>query len=125
MVLAGDDEQKRRFEARSDDPLRQWKLSPVDLPSRSRWYLYSKVRDQMLDATDTEHAPWHILHSDDKRRARLNRIAHLLSLIPYEKLPREKIKLPKRSEKGVYDDRATLEGRKLVPEVYRPAQCRS
>lgn len=114
----GDEEQKRRFEARIDDPLRQWKLSPMDLPSRSRWYQYSKARDQMLDATDTEHAPWHILHSDDKRRARLNCIAHLLSLIPYEELPREKIKLPKRSEKGAYDDAASLEGRKRVPEIY-------
>ncbi len=114
----GDEEQKRRFEARIDDPVRQWKLSPMDLPSRSLWYQYSKARDQMLDATDTEHAPWYIVHSDDKRRARLNCIAHVLSLIPYEELPREKIKLPKRSEKGLYDDSATLEGRKFVPEVY-------
>ncbi|HQX49979.1 MAG TPA: polyphosphate kinase 2 [Planctomycetaceae bacterium] len=114
----GDEEQKRRFEARIDDPVRQWKLSPMDLPSRSKWYQYSKARDQMLDATDTEHAPWYIVHSDDKRRARLNCIAHLLSLIPYEKLSRDKIKLPKRSEKGIYDDAATLKGRKFVSEVY-------
>lgn len=113
-----DEEQGRRFEARIDDPLRQWKLSPMDLPSRSKWYQYSKARDQMLAATDTEHAPWVILRSDDKRRARLNCIAHLLSLIPYEKIEQEKIKLPKRSEKGEYDDAATLEGRKFVPEVY-------
>jgi len=114
----GDAEQKRRFEARIDDPLRQWKLSPMDLPSRSKWYQYSRARDQMLDATDTQHAPWTILRSDDKRRARLNCITHLLKQIPYEKLPQEKIKLPKRSEKDAYDDAATLEGRRFVPEVY-------
>lgn len=114
----GDKEQKRRFEARIEDPLRQWKLSPMDLPSRSRWYEYSKARDQMLAATDTEHAPWYILRSDDKRRARLNCISHLLSLIPYEGLPREEIELPKRSKKKAYDDLATLEGRKFVPQVY-------
>jgi polyphosphate kinase len=73
----GDEEQKRRFEARIEDPLRQWKLSAMDLPSRSNWYAYSRARDQMLESTDTEHAPWHIVRSDDKRRARLNLIAHL------------------------------------------------
>jgi polyphosphate kinase 2 len=113
-----DEEQKRRFEARIDDPLRQWKLSPMDLPSRSKWYEYSRARDMMLAATDVEHAPWYILPSDDKRRARLNCIAHLLSLIPYKKVPREKVILPKRSKKGEYDDAATLAGRNLVPERY-------
>ena len=104
------EEQERRFLARIEDPLRQWKLSPVDLPSRERWYEYSRARDAMLDATDTKHAPWHILHSDDKKRARLNCIAHLLSQIPYEKLPREEIELPKRSKKDAYDDQAHIEG---------------
>jgi polyphosphate kinase 2 len=113
-----DAEQKRRFEARIKDPLRQWKLSPMDLPSRSRWYEYSKARDLMLAATDTDYAPWHILNSDDKRRARLNCIAHLLSLIPYKDAPRKQVKLPKRSDKGAYDDTASLEGKKFVPEVY-------
>ncbi|MCI0361287.1 MAG: polyphosphate kinase 2 [Planctomycetaceae bacterium] len=113
-----DKEQKRRFEARINDPLRQWKLSPMDLPSRSRWYDYSRARDQMLAATDTKHAPWYILRTDDKRRARLNCIAHLLSLIPYKSLPREKIKLPKRKTKGAYDDQASLKGRKSVPAKY-------
>jgi polyphosphate kinase 2 len=113
-----DEEQKRRFEARIDDPVRQWKLSPMDLPSRERWFDYSRARDRMLEATDTKHAPWHILRSDDKRRARLNCIAHLLDLIPYKKVPREKVKLPKRSMKGAYDDRASLKGRKLVVERY-------
>ncbi len=113
-----DKEQKRRFEARMDDPLRQWKLSPMDLPSRSKWFEYSRARDQMLDATDTKWAPWYILRSDDKKRARLNCIRHILDLLPYKKVPREKVKLPKRSMKGAYDDQATLKDRKFVPERY-------
>ena len=111
-------EQERRFEARIEDPLRQWKLSPVDLPSRAKWYEYSRARDRMLEATDTKHAPWYIVRSDDKKRARLNCIAHLLKLIPYKKLPREKVKLPGRSNKHKYDDQATLKGRKFIPEKY-------
>ncbi len=115
---SSEEEQKKRFEARIKDPLRQWKLSPMDLPSRSKWYEYSRARDLMLEATDTEHAPWYILRSDDKKRARLNCLAHILSLIPYKKLKREKIKLPERSKKGAYDDLASLEGRKFVQEKY-------
>lgn len=111
-------EQERRFEARIEDPLRQWKLSPVDLPSREKWYDYSRARDRMLAATDTKHAPWYIVRSDDKKRARLNCITHLLSLIPYQKVPREKVKLPKPSNKGKYNDEATLKGRKFIPEKY-------
>jgi len=114
----GNDEQARRFQARIDDPLRQWKLSPMDLPSRSRWYDYSRARDLMLDATDTEVAPWHIVRSDDKKRARLNCISHLLSLIPYERIPRKQMKLADRSLKGAYDDQATLRGKRSVPEKY-------
>jgi len=113
-----DDEQKRRFEARLHDPLRQWKLSPMDLPSRSKWFEYSRARDLMLAATDTKHAPWYILNSDDKKRARLNCIRHLLSLIPYKDVPREKVKVPKRATKGAYDDKASLKGRKFVSEKY-------
>ena len=112
------EEQERRFLARIEDPLRQWKLSPVDLPSRERWYDYSRARDEMLDATDTKHAPWHILCSDDKKRARLNCISHLLSQISYEKLPREKIQLPTRSKHGAYDDQDSLKERRFVPETY-------
>jgi polyphosphate kinase 2 len=112
------EEQERRFQARIEDPLRQWKLSPMDLPSRSRWYDYSRARDKMLEATDSKHAPWHILRSDDKKRARLNCIAHLLSQIPYKKLPQKKIDLPERSKKDAYDDHATLKGRTFVPEKY-------
>jgi polyphosphate kinase 2 len=113
-----DDEQKRRFEARIDDPVRQWKLSNMDLPSRSKWFEYSRARDKMLKATDSKWAPWYILHSDDKKRARLNLIHHILKLLPYEKVKREKVKLPKRSMKGAYDDQASLKGRKLVPQKY-------
>ena len=113
-----DKEQKRRFEARITDPIRQWKLSPMDLPSRSKWFEYSRARDLMLKATDTKWAPWYILPSDDKKRARLNCIHHILSLIPHKKVPREKVKLPKRSMKGAYDDQAALKGRRFVPEKY-------
>jgi len=113
-----DEEQKKRFEARIDDPVRQWKLSPMDLPSRSKWYEYSRARDMMLDATDTSYAPWFILRSDDKKRARLNCIAHILSMIPYKEVPREKVKLSKRSDKGAYDDQATIQQRKFVRERY-------
>jgi polyphosphate kinase 2 len=114
----GNEEQERRFEARITDPLRQWKLSPVDLPGRTRWYDYSRARDLMLKATDKPYAPWYILRSDDKKRARLNCITHLLSLIPHGKVPRAKVKLPKRSRKGAYDDQATLARRRFVPEEY-------
>ena len=114
----GNDEQKRRFEARVADPIRQWKLSPMDLPSRKRWYDYSRARDAMLKKTDTRIAPWYIVRSDDKRTARLNTIAHLLSVIPYKKLPEKKVKLPKRSSKGAYDDDASIARRRFVPERY-------
>ncbi len=114
----GPEEQQRRFEARIKDPLRQWKLSPMDVQSYARWYDYSRARDTMLKATDTKEAPWYLVRSDDKKRARLNCIAHLLSLIPYKEIPHKKVKLPARSNKGKYDDQATLRGRKFVPEQY-------
>ena len=113
-----DREQERRFKARIEDPLRQWKLSPTDLPSRSRWYDYSRARDMMLDATDTEREPWYIVRADDKKRARLNCIAHLLSLIPYEKVRRENVKLPKVVMKAAYDDEIAMKDRRFVPEKY-------
>ena len=99
--------QKERFEARVKDPLRQWKLSPMDLPSRKRWYDYSRARDMMLKATDTRIAPWHLVRSDDKRSARLNIISHILSAIPHKKLPHEKVKLPSRSTKGASPARSS------------------
>jgi polyphosphate kinase len=112
----GKDEQERRFKARITDPLRQWKLSPMDLESYGRWHDYSKARDLMFEATDTSHSPWFVLRSDDKKRARLNGIAHILSLIPYRKVKRPKVTLPKRSKKS--DGEAGLSGRTFVPERY-------
>jgi polyphosphate kinase 2 (PPK2 family) len=114
----GKKEQQRRFEARIADPLRQWKLSPMDLESYGRWYDYSRARDAMLKATDSKHAPWNLVRSDDKRKARLNCISHLLGSIPYKKVPREKIKLPKRSEKHSYDDQRSVKGHRFVAEKY-------
>ena len=92
------EEQTRRLESRIDDPRKIWKLSPMDLKSYSRWYDYSRARDEMFEATDTDFAPWHVARSDDKRRARLNIISHLLASIPYKKAPREKVKLPERQK---------------------------
>jgi polyphosphate kinase len=115
---AGMEEQEKRFMARIDDPLRQWKLSPMDLESYRRWYDYSKARDLMFKATDSKHAPWHVVRSEDKRRARLNCISHLLKAIPYKRLSQGKVKLPKRSEKGRYNDQAILRNMTLVPELY-------
>jgi len=96
------EEQTRRLEARIDDGRKIWKLSPMDLKSYSRWYDYSRARDDMFAATDTEFAPWYVARSDDKKRARLNIITHLLERIPYKKLPREKIRLPERQKAGGY-----------------------
>jgi polyphosphate kinase 2 len=114
----GQDEQKRRFEARIEDPLRQWKLSPMDIESYNRWYDYSRARDMMLKMTDSKHAPWFIVRSDDKRRARLNCISHILDQIPTKRVTRPKIKLPKRSNKGKFNDQATLRNRNFVDERY-------
>jgi polyphosphate kinase len=112
------EEQKRRFAARLSDPLRQWKLSDMDLPSREKWYNYSRARDLMLEATDTEWAPWHIVASEDKRRARLNCIAHFLSLIPYKQVKRKAIELPKRDKDDAYDDVASIAGRRFIEQRY-------
>jgi polyphosphate kinase 2 len=111
-------EQERRFLARIEDPLRQWKLSPMDTESFKRWYQYSGARDLMLKATDSKHAPWHIVRSDNKKSARLNCITHLLSLIPYRDVPHEKVKLPPRGGKGKYNDSAPLKGRHFIPEKF-------
>lgn len=111
-------EQTRRLESRITDGRKIWKLSPMDLKSYSRWYDYSRARDDMLEATDTTWAPWYVIRSDDKKRARLNIISHLLSKVDYKEPSREKIKLPKRSEKKAYDDLSSLKKRKFVPEKY-------
>ena len=111
-----EDEQQRRFESRIADARKIWKLSPMDVKAASRWYDYSRARDDMLLATDTQFAPWHILDSNDQRRGRLNCISHFLSLIPYKEVKREKIKLPKRQKrKGYVDPDRTY---KHVPQVY-------
>jgi polyphosphate kinase len=114
----GMDEQERRFKARIDDPVRQWKLSPMDVESYRRWYAYSRARDLMLRKTSSKHAPWQIIRSNDKRRARLNCIAHLLKAIPHKQVIRDKVKLPKRSDKGRYDDQRSLRGMNFVAERY-------
>ncbi len=114
----GQGEQERRFNARIDDPVRQWKLSPMDLESYRRWYDYSRARDMMLRKTDSRHAPWFIVRSDDKRRARLNCISHILTRIPFERVSHAKVKLPKRSNKHKYNDQVSLNGMKFVAEKY-------
>ena len=98
------EEQTRRLEARIDDNRKIWKLSDMDLKSYSRWYDYSRARDEMFLASDTAWAPWYVIRSDNKRRARLNALSHILSKIPYEELPREKVKLPKRQGAGDYKE---------------------
>jgi polyphosphate kinase 2 len=115
---AGMEEQDKRFTARIDDPLRQWKLSAMDVESYRRWYDYSRARDLMFKATDSKHAPWHVVRSEDKRRARLNCISHFLKTIPYKRIRQQKIKLPKRSDKGRYNDQAILRKMTIVPEPY-------
>ncbi len=117
-ISVGDEEQERRFRARIEDPLRQWKLSNIDLESRSRWYQYSRARDAMFAATDSAHAPWHIVRSDDKRRARLNCISHLLSMIPYQEVPHEKVEIPDKDMADAYDDLEPLKRRNFIPEKY-------
>ena len=114
----GQKEQERRFKARINDPLRQWKLSPMDTESFRRWYEFSHARDLMLEATDSKHAPWYLIRSDDKKRARLNCISHLLSMIPHKKAPREKVKLPARSKQKRYDDQTPLKNRHFIPQIY-------
>jgi len=114
----GLDEQERRFAARIEDPLRQWKLSPMDIESYRHWYDYSRARDLMFEATNSKHAPWYVIRSDDKRRARLNCIAHLLETIPFERIRQDRVKLPKRSKKGRYDDQAPLRSLNFVAERY-------
>jgi polyphosphate kinase 2 (PPK2 family) len=114
----GQEEQDKRFRARIDDPMRQWKLSPMDVESYGRWDDYSKARDLMLEYTDTKHAPWYLVDANDKRRARLNCISHILSQIPYERLETKKVRLPSRAGGKHHDDRASLSGRRFVEARY-------
>ena len=113
-----DKEQEKRFRARINDPIRQWKLSAMDLPSRAKWYQYSRARDAMLKATDRRFSPWHIVRSDDKRRARLNTIAHLLRLVPHKNVKRSRVHVPPRSRKHAYDDEKSIAHRRFVPDRY-------
>jgi polyphosphate kinase 2 len=110
------DEQTRRLKSRFEDGRKIWKLSPMDLKSYSRWYDYSRARDAMFAASDTEHAPWFVAQSDRKRNVRLNIISHLLSKLPYEELPRAKIVLPKRQKPGDYVE--ADHPLRRVPELY-------
>lgn len=116
-LSVSDEEQEHRFQSRVKDPSKRWKLSPMDLESRSRWIEYSKAKDQMFFHTDTKQNPWYVLNADVKRNARLNCIRHLLSLIPYEDLTPEPIKLPPRQEETGYV-RPPLQEQTFVPEVY-------
>ena len=115
----GMEEQERRFRSRITDPRKIWKLSPMDLESYKRWYEYSKARDLMLTATDTDQSPWHLVRADDKKRARLNCITHLLEQFDYQDLTKgRKVKLGERDTKEAYDDEAAIADRRFVPEVY-------
>lgn len=116
-ISVSDEEQELRFQARIKDPTKRWKLSPMDLQSRSRWVEYSKAKDEMFKYTDIKQAPWFVVNSDDKRRARLNCISHLLSIIPYKDLTPEKIKLPPRQEDIGYV-RPPMSDQTFVPEKY-------
>jgi polyphosphate kinase 2 len=110
-----EEEQTRRIKDRIDDKRKLWKLSPMDVESYNRWYDYSRARDDMFKATDTKFSPWHVVHTDDKRRARLNIISHLLSTIPYKTAPRDKVKLPKRQKpKGYKEPKYPY---KVIPDV--------
>jgi len=112
-----DEIQEKRFEARIGNPLKRWKFSPMDLKSRSKWLDYSKAKDQMFSYTDTKQCPWYVVNADDKKRARLNCIAHLLSIIPYKKTAYPKIKLPPLPEDHNYV-RPPMDYQSFVPEVY-------
>ncbi len=111
-----DEEQENRFQARINDPTKQWKLSDMDLEARSKWVEYSKAKDVMFQYTDTESSPWHVIDSDIKRNARINCISHLLSLIPYEELEHKKIELPERQENTGYI-RPPIDSQTYIPDV--------
>lgn len=112
-----DQEQERRLESRIGNPVKRWKLSPTDLQSRAHWVDYSKARDAMFAHTDIDEAPWHIVHADDKRRARLNCISHLLTQIPYREVTPQPLNLPARQQTGEYVP-ASLKSRTFVPQAF-------
>jgi len=112
-----DEEQERRFQKRIHDPTRRWKLSPMDLESRRRWVEYSRAKDEMFSFTDSKQAPWYVVNADNKKRARLNCIHHLLSLIPYKDLTPKQIKLPPRDLRSAYV-RPPISDQTFIPDVY-------
>ncbi|GAB4143373.1 MAG: polyphosphate kinase 2 [Ignavibacteriales bacterium] len=112
-----DEEQEKRFQQRINDPLRHWKLSPMDLESRAKWEDYSKAKDEMFNYTDIKQSPWYVVNADDKKRARLNVIHHLLSLIPYEDITPKPLELPPRKKRGKYV-RPPITEQNFIPEVY-------
>jgi len=118
-LSVSDEEQERRFQARIHDPVRRWKLSPMDLEARSKWVEYSKAKDEMFKYTDIKQAPWYVVEADVKKHARLNLISHLLSLIPYEDLTPDPIELPPRQKDTGYV-RPPFTDQTHVPEVYGP-----
>jgi polyphosphate kinase 2 len=118
FLVVSPEEQLKRFESRMEDPTKQWKLSPMDMKARDHWYDYSKAYDRMFNATDTQHAPWHLVHTNDKKRARLNCITHLLDQIPYEDLPDPKVKLPPLQDSAGISDETILKNRHFVPEKF-------
>ncbi|MFA4924147.1 MAG: polyphosphate kinase 2 [Ignavibacteriaceae bacterium] len=112
-----DEEQEKRFQARINNPTKNWKLSPMDLESRSRWVEYSKAKDEMFASTDIKQAPWYVVNADNKKKARLNCITHFLNLIPYQEIKHEKIELPPRQDETGYI-RPPITDQSFVPEVY-------
>ena len=112
-----DEEQERRFQARLDDPAKHWKLSPMDIESRSRWVEYSRAKDEMFGFTDIKQAPWFCVDADDKRRARLNLVSHMLGLVPYKEVKRDKVRLPPRQKDGAYE-RPPITDRTWVPQAH-------
>ncbi len=112
-----DREQEKRFQDRINDPIKRWKISPMDLQAREKWVDYSRAKDDMFAATDVAESPWNVVEADDKKRARLNCISHLLNTIPYEDLPVEKIKLPPR-QKAIDYERPPMETQNFVPTEY-------
>ncbi len=118
FLVVNPEEQLKRFESRIEDPRKHWKLSPMDMKARDHWFDYSRAYERMFNATDTGHAPWNLVRSDDKKRARLNCLNHLLEQIPYEDLPDPKVKLPPLQEAKGFSDNVALKDRRFVPEKF-------
>ncbi len=116
FLVVSPEQQLKRFQSRIEDGTKQWKLSPMDVKARDHWYDYSKAYNAMFSTTDTQHAPWNLIHSDNKKRARINCISHLLEQIPYEEIPHEKVKLPPLQDSHGLSDETILKGRKFIPE---------